>query len=237
MHNIPNKLTEVKLRIANSANKCQRNPDEITLLAVSKRQSSDKIATAFESGQQAFGENYLQEALEKIEALSALAIEWHFIGPIQANKTRAIANHFDWVHSIDRLKVATRLNEQRPITLPKLNVCIQVNIDNEASKSGVAPADVPALVKQVQSMERLCLRGLMAIPQQQAVDDIGVGAVGNNKHRNAFATMHTLFTEMQTQFPASFDTLSMGMSGDLEQAVNHGSTMVRIGSDIFGVRT
>lgn len=224
MHKIEDKLTEVLLRIRQSALKVGRNPDEITLLAVSKTQPAANLRRAYDAGQRNFGENYLREALGKIEQLRGLDIVWHFIGPIQSNKTRAIAEHFDWVHSVDRLKVAQRLNEQRPESLPQLNVCLQVNIDREATKSGAEVEEVHDLAVAITSLSRLHLRGLMAIPAPSAEKD--------SLHR-----LKLLFEKLKKDPRlAHMDTLSMGMSADMEIAIANGSTIVRIGTAIFGAR-
>lgn len=196
------------------------------LLAVSKTRPAEDIRAAHALGINDFGENYLQEALPKIEALQALGLTWHFIGPIQSNKTRPIAEHFDWVHSVDRDKIARRLNEQRPADAPPLQVCLQVNVSGEASKSGVSPAELPALAEAVMQLPRLRLRGLMAIPAATNSDA---------EQRAAFAQLRGLFEELKPQAP-DLDTLSMGMSGDLEAAVAEGSTLLRIGTALFGPR-
>jgi len=188
------------------------------------------VIAAAEAGQGAFGENYLQEALEKIAEVKAtrpdLELEWHFIGPIQSNKTRPIAEHFDWVHSVDRLKIAQRLSEQRPAGLPPLNVCLQVNISGEASKSGVLPSETLAVAQAIAALPRLQLRGLMAIPE----------AVGDaEQQRLPFRQMHALLDQLRVE-GLKLDTLSMGMSGDMAAAIAEGATIVRIGSAIFGTR-
>jgi pyridoxal phosphate enzyme (YggS family) len=209
------------------AEKNNRNSMSITLLAVSKTRPADEIRTAYLAGQRCFGENYLQEALEKIAQLEDLAIDWHFIGPIQSNKTRAISENFHWVHTLDRLKIAQRLNDQRPATLAPLNICLQVNISGEDNKSGIQPDEIASLANSVAKLPRLQLRGLMAIPE--ATDDIQL-------QRQRFAQLHELYLQLKTIAP-TIDTLSMGMSKDLEPAIAEGSTMVRIGTDIFGART
>ena len=196
------------------------------ILAVSKAVAAERLRAAFACGQRAFGESYLQEALPKQEALRDLAIDWHFIGPVQANKTRPLAEHFAWVHSVDRLRIAERLSQQRPADLPLLNVCIQVNIDHEASKSGVLPEDLPALAHSIAALPRLRLRGLMAIPRP--THDPAAQA-------DAFRRVH-LLQESLGHEGLALDTLSMGMSDDLESAVAQGATWVRIGSAIFGTR-
>lgn len=206
-----------------------RNAETITLLAVSKTQPPQAVRAAFAAGQRAFGENYLQEALDKMAELADLAIEWHFIGPIQANKTRPIAEHFDWVHSVAREKIAQRLNDQRPPHLPPLNVCIQVNIDGEDSKAGVAPDEVADLALKIAQLPRLRLRGLMAIPAPQG---------DPQQQREAFFRLRQLLATLSAQYPqlAALGTLSMGMSGDFAAAIAEGATIVRIGTAIFGAR-
>lgn len=178
------------------------------------------------AGMTRFGENYLQEALEKIEALQDLSLEWHFIGPIQSNKTRPIAEHFDWVHSVDRLKLARRLSEQRPPHLPPLNICLQVNVSGEQSKSGATLEELPALAREVASLPHLRLRGLMAIPAP---------AEGLEAQRQPFHHMHQALQQLNAE-GLELDTLSMGMSGDLEAAIAEGATLVRIGTALFGPR-
>ncbi|WP_426991548.1 YggS family pyridoxal phosphate-dependent enzyme [Methylomonas sp. CM2] len=197
----------------------------VRLLAVSKTKPAADVAAAYRWGQRHFGENYLQEALIKQQALSAFAISWHFIGPIQSNKTKPIAQHFAWVHSVDRLKIAERLSEQRPDYLPPLNVCLQVNISGEASKSGVALAELPALVEQVAKLPRLRLRGVMAIPEPQS------------DYAAQCRPYRSLCSAVQALNLPGLDTLSYGMSGDLRAAVAEGSTLVRIGTALFGERS
>jgi pyridoxal phosphate enzyme (YggS family) len=227
---ISRNLQAVKERIAAAARASLRDPDTVTLLAVSKTFGSDAVIAAAEAGQRAFGENYLQEALDKMQAVRAmrpdLLLEWHFIGPIQSNKTRAIAEHFDWVHAVDREKIAQRLSEQRPAHLPPLNICLQINISGETSKSGAAPAEAMQLAQRVMDMPRLSLRGLMAIPEP--ADD-------HEKQRLPFQQLRSLLVDMREQGLA-LDTLSMGMSSDLEAAVAEGATIVRTGTAIFGQR-
>lgn len=223
MQKIDDKLQKVTERIAQAAIVAGRNPQTVHLVAVSKTQPATAIRQAYHAGQRLFGENYLQEALDKQQALLDLQdIEWHFIGPIQSNKTRPIAEHFSWVHSVDRFKIAQRLSQQRPDALPPLNVCIQLNIDDEDTKSGVALNELTNLVQEIHSLPRLKLRGLMTIP-----------AASNNPEQQG-AVFHKL-AEAKTRFPF-MDTLSMGMSGDLEVAVAEGATVVRVGTDIFGAR-
>lgn len=242
MHKITDKLTQVKRTIQQAAESTYRNPNEITLLAVSKKQSAQSIAIAYTAGQNNFGENYLQEALDKIDALKDLDICWHFIGPIQSNKTRSIAENFSWVHSIDREKVAQRLNDQRPDALPPLNVCIQVNIDREPSKSGVYTEHILPLAEKIWTMPNLTLRGLMAIPtppSEQAKRDIGSPTHRHNmpSANLGFEAVQKEFKRLQQHKPASsLDTLSMGMSNDLSEAILYGATIVRVGTGIFGQR-
>ena len=227
MHKIDDKLAKVTARIHQAANAAGRDPQSVQLIAVSKTQPPEAIAQAYAWGQRRFGENYLQEALEKQIALHQLPdIEWHFIGPIQSNKTRAIAGYFQWVHTVDRLKVAQRLNEQRPPHLPALNVCVQVNIDDESTKSGVSLAELPALIRGITPLANLNLRGLMAIPA--ATDDPA-------RQRKAFAKLRSAQQVLNLQ-GFRMDTLSMGMSGDMEAAIAEGATFVRVGTDIFGAR-
>lgn len=227
MHKIDDQLAKVTARIHQAATAVGRNPQTVQLIAVSKTQPAQALAEAYAWGQRAFGENYLQEALDKQVQLASLAgIEWHFIGPIQSNKTRPIAEHFDWVHSVDRLKIAQRLHDQRPESLPPLNICVQVNIDDETTKSGVSLDELPALVAAITPLKRLTLRGLMAIP-----------AATNNtdQQRAAFARLHRALVQLNQQ-GYGLDCLSMGMSGDLEAAIAEGATFVRVGTDIFGAR-
>jgi len=216
----------VRQRIRLACEKATRRPDSVTLLAVSKTRRADEVRQLSRCGQRAFGENYLQEALDKMEALSDLPLEWHFIGPIQSNKTRPIAERFDWVHSVDRLKIATRLSQQRPAGLAPLNVCLQVNISAEASKAGCTPQALPALAAAVARLPNLRLRGLMAIPQPEADPE---------RQRAVFAQVRRLLERLQQTLPA-LDTLSMGMSADLEAAILEGSTLVRVGTALFGPR-
>ena len=219
-------IAKVRSRVRESAEKCQRQESAILLLAVSKTRPADEIRDAADCGLRHFGENYLQEALDKIEQLQDLDLVWHFIGPIQSNKTRPIATHFDWVHSVDRAKIARRLNDQRPESLAPLNICLQVNISGEDSKSGISPAELPALAQAVAQLPRLRLRGLMAIPE--ATDDVA------RQHAN-FSRLRELLEEVR-EMAAEADTLSMGMSADMEAAIAEGATIVRIGTDIFGPR-
>jgi pyridoxal phosphate enzyme (YggS family) len=226
MTTIPGNLQHVRARIATACQRAGRGVEEVTLLAVSKTFGADAVRAAAAAGQRAFGENYIQEGVEKIAALRDLGLTWHCIGPIQSNKTRLVAEHFDWVHTVDRLKIAERLSAQRPADRPPLNVCIQVNIDGGANKSGVAPGDALALARAVAALPQLKLRGLMSIPEI-APDFEAARAV----HAGARA----LFDQLNAD-GLGLDTLSMGMSDDLEAAIAAGSTMVRIGTAIFGSR-
>ena len=230
MSTIAENLQAVEATIASAAEAANRPRSSVQLLAVSKTFPAEAVLEAMAAGQQAFGENYLQEALDKI-ALVARAqpeapVEWHFIGPIQSNKTRPIASSFQWVHTVERLKIAQRLSEQRPPELGPLNVCIQVNISGEASKSGAQEDEVPELARQVAQLPNLRLRGLMAIPEPQA--DAAL-------QRQAFARLRALAERLRLEGLA-LDTLSMGMSGDMQAAIMEGATIVRIGSAIFGAR-
>ena len=216
--------------IATAAQLASRDPLAVNLLAVSKSCSAEAVLEAARAGQHSFGENYEQEAIQKIAAVRAaqpdLKLEWHFIGPIQSNKTRAIAETFDWVHSIDREKIARRLSDQRPDKLPPLNVCVQVNISNEKSKSGVLPINVAALARAIAAMPHLRLRGLMAIPEPE---------VDLTKQREPFRKMKQLFDDLRSQ-GMELDTLSMGMTDDMNAAIAEGATIVRVGTAIFGPR-
>lgn len=223
---IASNLQHVQGRISNALEQAQRLPNTAQLLAVSKTKPASALQQAFQAGQRAFGENYLQEALEKQLALTDLNIEWHFIGPIQSNKTRAIAENFDWVHSVEREKIARRLSEQRPAHLPPINVCLQVNLDNEATKSGISLTELPAMLESVAQLPNICVRGLMAIPAKRE---------GFDEQRTALEPLSAALSELREQYP-TLDTLSMGMSADLEAAISAGATYVRIGTDIFGAR-
>ena len=226
MQNIENNLAQIRARIDAAASAAGRDPASVLLLAVSKKKPVEDIRIAYAAGQRAFGENYLQEAMQKIDALAELDISWHFIGAIQSNKTRDIAACFDWAHCIDRVKIARRLGSQRPAELPPLNVCIQVNLDDEASKAGVELDAVPALAGEIASLPGIRLRGLMTIPAPRT--DIG-------EQRAAFARLARMLAELR-QRGIDCDTLSMGMTGDMEAAIAEGSTLVRIGTAIFGER-
>lgn len=225
---IETRLQAVRQRIGHACTLAGRAVDSVTLLAVSKTQPAEAVRAALACEQRAFGENYVQEALAKITALADVRgqLEWHLIGPLQSNKTRAVAEAFDWVHSVDRLGIAERLSQQRPATLAPLNICLQVNISGEDTKHGLAPADVPALAQQVARLPGLRLRGLMAIPEP---------AADPAAQRLPHHALHALLQQLQAQGLA-VDTLSMGMSADLEAAILEGATMVRIGTAIFGER-
>jgi PLP dependent protein len=226
MTTIAANLQAVRARIDAAAKAAGRDPAEVRLLAVSKTWPASQVREAARAGQRAFGENYAQEAAAKAEEISDLQLEWHFIGPLQSNKTRLIATHCHWVHSIEREKIARRLSEQRDPGLPPLQVCLQVNVSGELSKSGVAPGEVLALARSVASLPQIELRGLMCIPEP--TPDIAL-------LRSRFATLRRLRDELAAAGIA-LDTLSMGMSDDLEAAVLEGSTLVRVGSAIFGAR-
>jgi hypothetical protein len=226
MQNIEKNLKQIRAQIVQAAHACNRDPDSVMLLAVSKRKPAGDIRCAWELGQKDFGENYLQEAQQKMQELEDLDICWHFIGAIQSNKTRSIAESFDWAHCIDRVKTAKRLSDQRPQNLAPLNVCIQVNIDHEVSKAGIELADIPELAKSIHKLPGIRLRGLMTIP---APSDTFAG------QRAAFAQLAAALTSLQ-QRGISCDTLSMGMTQDMDAAIAEGSTLVRIGTAIFGER-
>jgi hypothetical protein len=224
---IADNLQSVRTRVQAACRACGRDPAEVALLAVSKTFGPEAVRSAHAAGQTAFGENYIQEAVDKMAALADLPLVWHCIGPIQSNKTRLVAEHFDWAHTVDRLKIAQRLSEQRPGARAPLQVCLQVNIDGGPTKSGVAPADALALARAVAQLPRLTLRGLMTIPEP-APDFAAALAV----HRQTRA----LFDDLR-EAGLPLDTLSMGMTADLEAAIHAGSTMVRVGTAIFGGRT
>ena len=223
MSTIAENIAKVGERIREAAQASGRDLDGIGLLAVSTTKPAAAVREAFAAGLRDFGENYLQEALDKQAELSELPLIWHFIGPIQSNKTKPIAEHFAWVHSVDRLKIAQRLSEQRPNHLPPLNICLQVNVSAEDSKSGCAPAELAALALAVSQLPNLRLRGLMAIPEP--TDDVAA-------QRAAFARLR----ELRDGLPMPLDTLSMGMSHDLDAAIAEGATWVRIGTALFGAR-
>jgi pyridoxal phosphate enzyme (YggS family) len=227
MTSIAANLQAVRERIATACRAAGRREDSVSLLAVSKTWPAADLRQAAVAGQAAFGENYVQEAVDKIAALRGLGLEWHFIGPLQSNKTRLVAENFDWVHSVDRLKIAERLAAQRPATLPPLELCLQVNVSGEASKSGCAPADAPALAAAILRLAGVRLRGLMAIPEPGA--DVAL-------QRRRFATLRATLERINAESGAGLDTLSMGMSDDLEAAIMEGATIVRVGTAIFGQR-
>lgn len=226
MTDIAVRLDDVRGRIARAEKAADRASGSVRLLAVSKLQPAAAVRAAQAAGQTAFGENYVQEGLGKMAALADLGLEWHLIGPLQSNKTREVAEHFDWVQSLDREKIARRLSEQRPGDMPPLNVCLQVNIDGEDSKSGCGLAELPALARTILGLPGLQLRGLMCIPRPGNTDALAALA----------KTRQDLLASIPGLDPATFDTLSMGMSEDLEAAVSAGSTMVRVGTAIFGAR-
>lgn len=228
MATIFEKLQLVRARINQACSRVGRPPDSVTLLAVSKTFPAETVREAFHAGQRKFGENYVQEGVDKIAALSDLRdqIEWHMIGPLQSNKTRVVAEHFDWVHTVDRLKIAQRLSEQRPAGLPPLQVCIQVNTSGEASKSGVEPEEALALAREVAALPRLKLRGVMALPAP--TNDLVLQKAELHAVRVVFDSL------VSTGLP--LDTLSMGMSADLEAAIEEGSSMLRVGTALFGDR-
>jgi hypothetical protein len=227
MQSLKNRLNLIETQIRTAEEKADRVTNSVRLLAVSKTWPSSKLREVAAEGQRCFGENYLQEALSKIKELEDLSLEWHFIGPIQSNKTRDIAQYFDWVQSVDRPKIAQRLSVQRPESMPPLNVCIQVNIDAEQTKSGVSPDDVMSLAQTISAFDNLRLRGLMVIPQN--TDDITL-------QRASFHRAFELYTDLKNHYE-TVDTLSMGMSNDMDIAIAEGSNMVRIGSALFGQRS
>jgi len=226
MSTIQTRLLAVRARIDAACQAANRDPQAVTLLAVSKTFGPEVVREAYAAGQTAFGENYIQEAVEKIAALRDLPLQWHCIGPIQSNKTRLVAEHFDWVHTIDRLKIAQRLSEQRPAHLPPLQLCLQVNVDGGDNKSGVPPQEALALAKQVAALPNVRLRGVMSIPEP-APDFIA--------SLESLTAVRAVFDALNAEGLA-LDTLSIGMSADLEAAIHAGSTMVRVGSAIFGGR-
>ncbi|MBP55098.1 YggS family pyridoxal phosphate-dependent enzyme [Marinobacter sp.] len=230
MSSIADNIGSVTRRIQKATLKAGRGGGSVHLLAVSKTRPADELRMAYNAGQRAFGENYVQEALDKMDELRGLnAIEWHFIGPTQSNKTRQIAEAFAWVHSVDRLKIAQRLNDQRPLSLPPLNICLQVNINNEKSKSGCALEDLIDMADAIEEMPNLSLRGLMAIPDPDQPEA---------ELRSSFRKLANALKQMRQEAPGCgpLDTLSMGMSGDLEMAIEEGATWVRVGTALFGPR-
>ncbi len=226
MTTISDNLQIIGTKIEKHAEVYERRLSDIQLLAVSKKHPASSIRVAYAFGQKKFGENYTQELLEKAAQLKDLDIEWHFIGPLQTNKTKKIAEVANWVHAVDRLKIATRLNAQRPTNMPPLSICIQVNISGEESKSGVMPDDLEALAKDISKLPKLALRGLMAIPAPETDFE---------KQRHVFKRIHELKDQLCKK-GYSLDTLSMGMTGDMEAAIAEGATIVRIGTAIFGAR-
>ena len=226
MENISSNFEQVKQRINNACIIANRK-DTVHLLAVSKRQPVEKVITLYKLGQQHFGESYLQEAEEKIKALKQYPIQWHFIGPIQSNKTRPIANLFDWIHSVDRLKIARRINEQRSKEKTVVNICLQININNEKQKSGFSLVEIEQVVEQIITLKQLKLRGLMAIPMK--TNDLSI-------QRQNFSQLRKTLEQLNKKFAIHMDTLSMGMSNDLEAAVCEGATIVRVGTALFGSR-
>ena len=229
MSKIAANISRVRAEIQRAAAAAGRNANDIMLLAVSKGQPADAVAEASDAGLRDFGESYLQEALGKMAALREVPLCWHFLGPVQSNKTRRIAEHFSWLHSLDRLAIAERLSRQRPVDRPPLQVCLQVNLDGEATKSGVAPEALTELALAVSALPRLRLRGLMAIPRPRS---------GQTAQRRPFRELADLLANLRRASPrlAGLDTLSMGMSADLEAAVLEGATLVRVGAAIFGPR-
>ena len=226
IHNIPKSLKTVDQEIWKACLQAHRSREAVRLIAVSKTQPLSAIQAAYEVGQRDFAESYVQEAIEKVEAFHPADLIWHFIGPIQSNKTKTIAQHFDWVHSVDRFKIAERLNAQRSSEKPPLNICIQVNIDRSLSKSGVLPEELTALAKSIKTLPNVRLRGLMAIPDP--ADSVEL-------QRKPFAQLHACYEQLNA-LGCQLDTLSMGMSSDLEAAILEGATMVRVGAAIFGSR-
>ena len=224
--NLPERVREVRERMAQAARRAGRSAHSVTLLAVTKAQPPEVVRAAADLGLEHFGESYLQEALGKLAALRDRPLTWHFVGRIQANKTRPIAESFAWVHALDRLKIAERLAEQRPHYAPRLNVCLQVNLGGEASKGGVAPEELAELARAVAALPRLALRGLMCIPPAETASE---------RQRAWFRELHGLFRALNAG-GAGLDTLSMGMSGDFEAAIEEGATIVRVGTALFGER-
>jgi pyridoxal phosphate enzyme (YggS family) len=227
MQTIAERINSALEGITQAATSVHRPPNSVKLLAVSKTKPVSDIIEAYEAGQRMFAENYVQEGVEKVQELAQLTdIEWHMIGPIQSNKTKVVAEHFHWVQSVDREKIARRLNDQRPDNLPSLNVCIQLNIDDEDSKSGVKPSEIDGLIQFIESQDKLCLRGIMAIPKANPSEEEQAHTLGKLKE---------LYDHYHKSL-ANFDTLSVGMSSDMNAAIKNGSTMVRIGTAIFGKR-
>ncbi|MEK0166410.1 MULTISPECIES: YggS family pyridoxal phosphate-dependent enzyme [Pseudescherichia] len=229
MNDIAHNLAQVRDKISAAALRCGRASEDVTLLAVSKTKPASAVAEAIDAGQRAFGENYVQEGVDKIrhfQEQGVTGLQWHFIGPLQSNKSRLVAEHFDWCHTVDRLRIASRLSDQRPAGMPPLNILIQINISDEESKSGIPLAELDALAAQVAELPGVCLRGLMAIP----------APVSNYERQFAVAQqMAVAFDALKLRYP-TVDTLSLGMSDDMEAAIAAGSTLVRIGTAIFGAR-
>ncbi|MDU5454848.1 YggS family pyridoxal phosphate-dependent enzyme [Pseudescherichia vulneris] len=229
MNDIAHNLAQVRDKISAAALRCGRASEDVALLAVSKTKPASAVAEAIDAGQRAFGENYVQEGVDKIrhfQEQGVTGLQWHFIGPLQSNKSRLVAEHFDWCHTVDRLRIASRLSDQRPTEMPPLNILIQINISDEESKSGIALAELDALAAQVAELPGVCLRGLMAIP----------APVSNYERQFAVAQqMAVAFDALKLRYP-TVDTLSLGMSDDMEAAIAAGSTLVRIGTAIFGAR-
>jgi len=224
---IATNLKNIHQQIETAAKAYKRDPNHIQLLAVSKTKPVSDIVTAYEAGHLNFGENYVQEAVDKIQQLKPYSeLCWHFIGPLQSNKSKFIAEHFDWMHSLDRIKIALRLNEQRSVHQKPLQVCVQINVDDEANKAGIPINEAMSFIEQLQELERIQCRGLMTIPK---------AGVSSTEREASFEKMQTLFTQCAEKF-ANFDTLSMGMSDDMDIAIKYGATMVRIGTGIFGKR-
>ncbi|RLJ38245.1 YggS family pyridoxal phosphate-dependent enzyme [Acidovorax sp. 106] len=238
MTTIANNLQQVNDRISEACRAAGRAREEVALLAVSKTFGAEAVAEAAAAGQRAFGENYIQEGVDKILALRQqlpFALQWHCIGPVQSNKTRLVAEHFDWVHTVDRLKIAQRLSDQRPQDLPDLNVCIQVNVDSGETKAGVAPQDALELALAVAKLPRLRLRGLMSIPD--ASPDFAAQKAVHSAARALFDEIRKALVEADIPGAEEFDTLSLGMTADLDAAIQAGSTLVRVGTGVFGGRT
>ncbi|MGB2045546.1 MAG: YggS family pyridoxal phosphate-dependent enzyme [Porticoccaceae bacterium] len=229
MSTIENNITAVQRRLQQAASDAGRNPADIRLLAVTKTRNCSQISRAMDAGISCFGENYLQEAMDKMEQLRDKPLEWHFIGPLQSNKTRQAAENFAWIHAIDRLKIAQRLSAQRPDNLPALNICLQINIDNESSKSGFNQDQAMDVAATIAQLPNLKLRGLMAIPKPRST---------HMEQRQPFAQLRNLMQQINSELDNSekLDTLSMGMSADLEAAIAEGATLIRVGTDIFGAR-
>jgi len=226
MTQLSDNLKKIKIQCSAFEKKYQRVLNSVTLLAVSKTKPVSSVLEAIEHGQYDFGENYLSDALDKIQSLQEFPCHWHFIGNIQSNKTRSIAEHFSWVHTLDREKIAQRLSQQRPSNLPPINCCIQINLDNESTKAGIAPEELMQFIEKIRYLENLLVRGIMVIPKSK--DSF-------NDQRHSFRRAKKLLETAQKQFP-QFDTLSMGMSGDIEAAIAEGATIVRVGTAIFGKR-